>query len=289
MHIPSEPSLERVHSGGIDYAVHVFGEGPPVLLLHGFPETHWSFAHNWDAIAAAGHRVIAIDLKGYGHSDKPLPMSPHGDYRISRLADEIGALIQALGYEQVDVVGHDWGGVILSAMMLRCRPRIRRAILINAPFRRFVPWRPRHIYFFNLPKLPERRFWKNPTRFVWNIINHWTHRQDVFTDEDVRRYVRAFQQENGIACALAYYRGLRKDLPFLGRAQLPLQGPEGGFPPTLILWGARDPIMPPAVARMAHADLSESELVFIPDAGHFAHREAPEAANAAIIDFLGQP
>ncbi len=60
MHIPSEPSRERVHSGGIDYAVHVLGEGPPVLLLHGFPETHWSFAHNWDAIADSTSCLMSV-------------------------------------------------------------------------------------------------------------------------------------------------------------------------------------------------------------------------------------
>ena len=289
MATPTEPTTQHVEAQGIRYLVRTVGKGKPLLLLHGFPETGWSYAHNWDALAAAGHRVFIPDLKGYGGSDKPAPGTPGGDYRVRTLAAEIAALIRALGHDSMDVVGHDWGGIILAAMLLECPEVIDRAVVLNAPCRRFVPWKPRHVYFFNCPALPERRFWKNPTGFVRGILDHWSHDASVFTVDDVRRYVRSFQEGRGIGCALAYYRSLRAELPFFIRVQLPGWRPDHDPPKTLIVWGVHDPILPTSVGQMAHQDLAGSELVLIEDAGHFVHRESPETVNRAIVDFLAKP
>lgn len=278
----------HVEAEGILYHVRAIGEGHPVLLLHGFPETSWSYSQNWDALAMAGHRVYIPDLKGYGQSDKPAPGTPNGDYRVRQLAAEIAALIRALGHDRMDIVGHDWGGIILATMLLEQRDSIDRAIILNAPCRRFDPRKPRHVYFYNCPALPERSFWRNPTTFVREILDTWSHDSSVFSLEDVRQYVRSLQERRGIECALAYYRSLRQELTFLLRLQLPGWRPEGTVPKTLIVWGARDPILPLTVGRMAHKDIDGSQLIVIEDAGHFVHREAAERVNDAMTQFLSR-
>lgn len=279
---------ERVQAAAITWSVRRGGEGPPVLLLHGFPESADSWRHNVGPLIEAGHEVLVPDLKGYGETDKPRPGAPiGGDYRLSAMSAEIGELIAALGHSRVDVVGHDWGGVLLSAMMVTARERIDRAVLLNAPFRRFVFWSPRHIYFFNLPDLPERRFYREPMGFIGDIFDRWSYNRGACTHEDLRRYVRAFQEGGSITCAFAYYRSLRRDLPFILRARA-MKAPEGGFPPTLICFGAKDPIMPARVAKMAHADIPGSRLELIEDAGHFVHSEAADRVNALLVEHLAR-
>jgi len=280
-------TTKRVTAAGITYNVRTVGEGRPVVLLHGFPENSASWRHNEDALVQAGYRVIAPDLKGYGGTDKPVPGAAHGDYRVSTMSVEIAELINALGYDRADIVGHDWGGVLLSAMMLTRRDVIDRAVLVNAPFKRFLPWRPRHIYFFNLPSLPERRFYRDPMGFVGGIFDYWSVQRDSCTRADLTGFVRAFQTDGSISCAFAYYRSLRRDLPFIIKAQT-AGPPEGGYPPAMVVFGAGDPIMPPLVAKMAHKDLPGSRLELIEGAGHFVHSEAPERFNAALLDFLQQ-
>src|SRR5687768_2847555 len=85
------------------------GEGPPVLLLHGFPEFWWEWRHQIPALAQAGFRAVAPDLRGYNLSERPRGVSA---YRIENLVDDVEGLIRHLGVERAHVVGHDWGGLI---------------------------------------------------------------------------------------------------------------------------------------------------------------------------------
>jgi len=287
--------VREVVVNGATYAVRELGppEGRPILLLHGFPETGRSWRRVAPRLAHAGLRVLVPDLKGYGRSSKPKPgagvghaappVGGVGDYRVSALAAELGELILALGYSKLDVVGHDWGGILLSAMTRVARGRLDRIAILNAPFRWVVPWAPRHVYEFNVPGLPERRFWREPVHFVREIATRWS-ATDPFDDADVRDMTRNLQFGGSFACAMAYYRGLPRDLAFLAPA---LWSPPIDPPRALVLFGARDPIMPPFVAHRAHQDLAGSTLVLIDDAGHFVQSEAPERVAAALVDFFG--
>src|SRR5215216_1756635 len=97
------------HVNGIRLHVVEEGDGPLVLLVHGFPESWYSWRHQLPALAAAGYRAVAIDVRGYGRSSQPLPVE---DYRMVRLiADNVG-LVTALGEQQAAIVGHDWGAPI---------------------------------------------------------------------------------------------------------------------------------------------------------------------------------
>lgn len=281
---------------GCTYSVRELGppDGRPILLLHGFPETGRSWRRVAPRLAAAGLRVFVPDLKGYGRSSKPKPGagvgSAHppvggvGDYRVSALAAELGELVPALGYERMDIAGHDWGGIVLAAMTRVARDRLDRIALLNAPFRWFVPWAPRHVYEFNIPGYPERRFWREPIHFVREIVTRWS-AVCPFDDADIRDMARGLQFGGSFACAMAYYRGLPRDLAFLAPA---LWSPPVDPPEALVLFGARDPIMPPFVAHKAHQDLAGSTLVLVEDAGHFVQSEAPERVATAFLDLLGR-
>ncbi|GMV43015.1 MAG: alpha/beta hydrolase [Myxococcales bacterium] len=274
----------QLQAAGLRWRCLEAGEGPPLVLLHGFPEDARSFDRVLPALP--GLRLIAPDLKGYGETDKPRPGGPNGDYRPSRMADELAALLDVLaaeaGVQQLDVVGHDWGGILLSALVARHPRLVRRAVLLNAPVVRFVPWRPVHVYAFNLPWLPEAAFARDPRAFVRGILRWWTAVDEAFTEEDVARYAEALSG-GSIRCALAYYRGLPRDLPFIVDAWRSLRTRPA--PPTLIIWGARDPILPLAVGRMGAEDL-RARLAVIPAAGHFVHREAPAEVARLILEHL---
>src|SRR6266540_2627973 len=161
-------SMELEHScfetNGI--RLHVVQAGPksgiPVVLLHGFPEDWQSWKHQIPALAEAGCRVIIPDQRGYNLSDKPKEIK---NYRIDELVKDILGLIDALGYEKVNLVGHDWGAVVAWMLAIKCPEKLHRLGIINVPhpavMRRFLARdfeqmrRSLYAVFFQLPWLPE--------------------------------------------------------------------------------------------------------------------------------------
>ena len=101
-----EPTLRFVQSNGIRMRVAEMGKGPLVILLHGFPESWYSWRHQLPALANAGYRVVAPDLRGYGKSDKPAAVE---DYDIHKLTADVVGLIDAFGEKTAILIGHDWG------------------------------------------------------------------------------------------------------------------------------------------------------------------------------------
>jgi len=120
------PAPDYIDTNGIRMAVHEQGVGPPVILLHGFPELAFSWRHQLPALATAGYRAIAPDQRGYGATDKPGSVS---DYTIQNLIADLGGLLDALSLERALFIGHDWGALVLWQMAL-LKPE-RMAGLIN--------------------------------------------------------------------------------------------------------------------------------------------------------------
>ena len=114
--------------------LHVISVGPqdgkPIILLHGFPEFWYSWRHQIEPLVAAGYRVIVPDQRGYNTSSKPSGVK---HYHINQLAADIIGLIDRLGYEQVTIVGHDWGGVVAWQLISNYPKRFLKAIILNAP------------------------------------------------------------------------------------------------------------------------------------------------------------
>ncbi len=195
-------------------------DGPPVLLLHGFPEFWYSWRHQLTALAAAGYRAIAPDLRGYNLTDKPRGVGP---YTMDHLLDDVVALVDALRCGPVTLVGHDWGGTVAwtSAASPAHRHVIERLVVMNAPhpeafLRRLDPQQLRrswYMFFFQLPFLPERTLRKDHFRALRQTLRGAAFRRDTFSREDLDRYVEAMARPGALTAAVNYYRGLTRINP----------------------------------------------------------------------------
>ncbi len=168
------PTPRIVNTGDINLAVHELGDGPPVILIHGFPELAYSWRHQLPALAEAGYRAIAPDMRGYGGSDKP----PHvADYTIQKLLGDIEGLLGALSIDKAVIIGHDWGAMLTWHMALLAPRRMAGLINLNIPHMPRPPINPitymrwklgKDFYIVNFQKSDEadRRFAEDPRRFV---------------------------------------------------------------------------------------------------------------------------
>src|SRR6202050_5541027 len=173
-------SHRSVSANGTRFHVAESGDGPLVLLLHGFPEFWWTWRTQLSSLSAAGFRAVAVDLRGYGGSDKP----PRG-YDLVTAAADAGGLIRSLGEANAVVVGHDWGGLIawtlatyspkvvrrLAVVSMAHPLRIRSAVLTNA----FGQGRRSgYALGFQLPSLPERQLVRDGAGRVGRMLDKWS-------------------------------------------------------------------------------------------------------------------
>ncbi|SNS93189.1 alpha/beta fold hydrolase [Streptosporangium subroseum] len=284
-----------VHAGGTRFHVVEAGKGPLVLLLHGFPQFWWSWRNQLVSLPAAGYHTVAVDLRGYGASDKP----PRG-YDLRTLAADATGLIRALGETGAIVVGHDWGGLLawtMAAMdpktVLRLVPvaaphplRLRSALLTE-PFGQLKA--NRYALGFQLPLLPERRLTANEGAMVGRMLDQWS--GPGWPEEDVAKTYRdAFRIPNVAHCALEYHR-------WFARSQLRPDGLRYARTmraainaPTLQLHGALDGHMLPRTAQgSSRYVVAPYRWRLIEGAGHFPHEERPEEFDAELIGWLADP
>ncbi len=266
------------------------GAGPLVVLLHGFPEFWYAWHHQIPALAAAGFRVAAPDLRGYGLSEKP---SGVGAYRIEALLGDLAGLIALLGGEQGEtrahVVGHDWGGAFAWYAPLFFPERLRSLTLLNAPhplaFRRELKTSPAqrkkssYVFMFQLPWLPERRIRAGNFAAVEKMLRRDPVTPGAFTDEDVRLYKEALARPGALTAAVNYYRAAMRFPPRVGGRAWPQDLK------TLLVWGVRDRYLGPGLLEGLDRwvpDLTIERL----DASHWVQNDAPERVNELLSRFL---
>jgi pimeloyl-ACP methyl ester carboxylesterase len=267
-------------------------DGPLVLCLHGFPELGRSWRHQLPALATAGYRVVAPDLRGYGGTEL------QGPYDLRTLVGDVEALIASLGRRRAIVVGHDWGGavawsvaalrpsVVEKLVVLNCPPphELARAML-RSPSQLLRSW---YILFFQLPWLPERRMAENCAEVVARALVGGSHRRGVWSADELAAYRVAFARPGRAKAAIDWYRAsFRRSLrPGRRRGLPPVQAP------TLVLWGTEDRFLgrelaDPGRLRRSLADGNEPTVVWIDDAGHFVQNEAPDRVNDELLLWLG--
>jgi len=262
------------------------GEGPLVVLLHGFPEFWYGWRHQIPALARAGFRVVAPDLRGYGRSECPRGVASYG---LERLVDDVSALVRHLGNSPAVLVGHDWGGLVAwwAAML---RPQcVSRLVIANCPHPDHVgamlvdPEQVRRAWYMPLlalPMLPERWLaWRNWSG-LRRILTSGSERPGAFTSGELDRYVEAFAS-SGTTGPLAYYRALLRHRPATLRAMVrPIEVP------TQVIWGARDRWLSRAFAEPPAKWVWDARLDFVAEAGHFVHADRPEDFNRLLLGFL---
>lgn len=286
----SEPRLGFVQLPSVRLHVAQAGpeSGPPVVLLHGFPEFWWGWRQQIGPLAAAGHRVIAPDQRGYHLSEKPRGLAA---YSLDRLAEDVVALLDAFGIERAPIVGHDWGAAVAWWTALRFPARVERLAVLNTPhpaaFRRLLRTdadqrrRVRYMLYFQLPWLPERKLAAGgfkPFRKIFRVSS----RPGTFSAAELDRYAEAAAVPGALTGMLAWYRaGLRRP---------PRRPPSRRVEPrTLILWGDEDVALVPALADLSAAFCREVEVVRFPEAGHWVQHEAAEAVTERLLGFLAAP
>jgi pimeloyl-ACP methyl ester carboxylesterase len=269
-------------------------EGPLVLLLHGFPELAWSWRHQLGALAAAGYRVIAPDLRGFGRTEL------RGPYDLETLAADVAGLVRALGRDRAIVVGHDWGGAVAWSVAAYQPQVLERLVVMNCPhpsnLARELWTNPRqlarsgYMLFFQVPWLPEWLLARDRAGQVVRALRGGSYASHVWSDTVLEPYREAFADVARTRAALGYYRAAGRSVVRLTRAAraAPVQVP------TLILWGRHDRFLGveslrPDLMNEFIAPGCLVELRWIDEAGHFVQNEAPSAVNRELLDWLARP
>jgi haloacetate dehalogenase len=262
------------------------GDGTPVLLLHGTPQTSSVWRDVGPALAAQGRRVIAPDLPGLGGSSYP------GPFDIPSVTKQVVGLLEAeVGDRAVDVVGHDFGGTVALTLTGSFPARVRRLAVANTALRHLNLLRAAHIPAFALPGAPELLFRLGGARVVETMLSlGW--KSDVVLDPEAKaEYVAAYSDPAKVPAMLGYYRALvrprLKAALRLGPAPadlLPIKAEQ-----MLVFWGAADPALPISVGEFIVKDLgSTCDMVTIPGAGHFVVEEAPDVVRELLTRFLAE-
>ena len=259
------------------------GDGPAVVLLHGFPESWFGWRHQIGPLAAAGYRVIVPDQRGYATSEKPAGIDA---YRVSHLADDVVGLADALDIDRFCLAGHDWGGVVAWATAALHPGRVGRLAVLNAPHPdTWGPYALRHpvqalrsfyVGVFQLPKLPEAMLSAGRHGALRRSLLR-SSRPGTFSGADLDRYAAAWSEPGALTAMLNWYRALRR------RSEAPLPRIEAE---TLVLWGVEDRFLDTALAAEA-ASRCRSARVRHLQATHWVQHEEVEAVNAALIAFFG--
>jgi pimeloyl-ACP methyl ester carboxylesterase len=288
-------SHRTVSANGTRFHVAERGDGPLVLLLHGFPEFWWAWRRQLISLSEAGYRAVAMDLRGYGGSDKP----PRG-YDLITAASDAAGLVRSLGEANAVIVGHDWGGLVAWTTAAYFPKVVRRLAVISVPHplrvRGAVLADPRgqgrrsgYALGFQLPVLPERQLRQHHAERVGTLLRAWS--GPGWPDQETEDTYRTAMVMPSVAhSALEYHRWFvrsrfRPDgLRYARSMRAPIQAP------TLHLQGSLDTCVLPATARGSGRYVDGPYRWRLLDgAGHFPHEEMPERFDTELRAWLADP
>ncbi len=303
---------------GIELSLTEAGEGPLVILAHGFPELGYSWRHQIPALAGAGYRVVAPDQRGYGGSSRPDSIT---DYDITHLTGDLLGLLEVLGEDEAVFIGHDWGSMVVWQLALLAPERVRGVVGMSVPFVPRGPMPPVqamralvgdnffYMLYFQEPGVADADLGADPARTMRGMLAGLGDPAGVGAGmgpggtEDRRGFVeRLYQPERlpdwlseaeldhysstfartGFTGGINWYRNLDRNwetTPQLEGAKVTV--------PSLFIGGSADPVlvmMPPAVMDGWLEDHRGSVLV--EGAGHWVQQEKPAEVNAALLEFL---
>ena len=283
-----------VTANGARFHVAEAGSGPLVLLLHGFPQFWWTWRHALVALADAGYRAAAMDLRGFGASDK----TPRG-YDPATLATDIAGVVRSLGSADAVIVGHGLGGMLAWSTAVAHPKVVRRLCVVGAPhprrMREALRTDPRqvcgsgHVLGFQLPMLAERRLLRGDAAYVEHLLSSWG-APGWPAPEDAAVY-RAAAQVPGVAhCSMEYFRWAVRSLPRADGMRFARGMRTPVHVPVLHLHGAADRAVLPASAQGSGRYVEAPyRWRLLGGAGHFAHEEDPEAFAAELLGWLADP
>ena len=311
----TEITHRTVPANGINIHIAEAGEGPPVLLVHGFPELWYSWRYQLPALAEAGFHAVALDVRGYGRSDAPQPIEA---YSMRNMTADVVGVLDALGEQQAVVMGHDWGSPIAWNSALLYPDRFRAVVGLSVPFLPRSPAPPTQLFrqvfqdnffymlYFQEPGVAEKELEADPRRSLRTFLCAASgdavpagflgkKKGDLFltgmpnpetlpawlTEEDVDYYANEFKR-TGFRGGLNRYRNMDRDwdeLPELAGAKLQQ--------PALFIGGKKDGVLSfTSVEPMKELVPNLRGIIMIDDCGHWTQQERPAEVNAALVEFL---
>ena len=312
----SFPKPNIIDTGEIRMAVHELGAGPPVILVHGFPELAFSWRHQLPALAAAGYRAIAPDMRGYGATDKPKDVA---DYTIQHLIGDLERLMDAMSIAQAVFVGHDWGAMLVWQMSLLAPERMAGLITLNIPHIPRPPINPitymrlklgKDFYIVNFQDSDEadRRFAEDPRRFIDTMMRRrrTAGRQDSKTrkkrvplsllamldqeqpagdpflsEQELDFFADAFLA-GGFTGPINWYRNWKHNWKTTKGVKQIVNVP------ALFVGATEDRIIGQKQIDGMQPNVPDLEVQMIEDCGHWTQQEKPAELNAVMLDWLAR-
>jgi pimeloyl-ACP methyl ester carboxylesterase len=316
----SQPKLRSINANGIKMRIAEMGKGPLVILVHGWPESWYSWRHQLPALAAAGYRAVAPDMRGYGKTDKPKAVE---DYDIHHVTADLVGIVDALGEKSAILIGHDWGAIVSWQAMLLHPQRFTALVAMSVPYsgrgqqsltqslQRAYGDNFYYILYFQEPGVAEKEFDADPRAILSRLYlspdspreapqvtdpkraaGGWVPRLGApkglpawLTQADLDYYVAEFKGA-GFRGGINYYRNFHRNwetTPQLSGVKITA--------PVLFVAGEKDVVIRGASAEaltnsMRNAVPGLREVKLFPNAGHWVQQERPAEVNQAIVAFL---
>ena len=275
---------EYITTNGVKLHYVTQGEGPLMLMLHGFPEFWYSWRHQIPEFAN-DFKVVALDLRGYNDSDKPQDKSA---YVMAEFIKDVEGVIKGLGYEKCVLVGHDWGGAIAWSFAYAHPEMVERLIVLNIPHpAKFAQGfrtpqqllRSSYTFFFQLPGLPELLLQASDYQALETAFKGMAINKSAFTQADIDAYKDAAAKRGAMTAALNYYRNV---------GQQGLLSSDWGVleVPTLMIWGENDTALGKELTYGTEAYVRDFRIKYIPNCSHWVQQEQPQLVNQYMREFL---
>jgi pimeloyl-ACP methyl ester carboxylesterase len=277
-----------VKANGLTFEVDQCGSGDKfALLLHGFPESKFSWRYQMPLLADLGYTVWAPNMRGYGKSSKPGAV---GDYHIDHLVADAAALIDAAKGKDTLLMAHDWGAVVAWNFAIRKVRPLERLVIMNVPHpacmvRELRTWAQRkkswYIFFFQIPWLPERVLAARGARAIGRAFSDMAIDKNRFPPSVTDEYRRNALEPGALKAMINYYRaGVRAGETAMNPA------PGTVDTPTLMIWGEEDTALSKATTIGTDQYVRDLTLRYLPGVSHWVQQEAPETVNAMIEAWL---
>ncbi|MEO0871887.1 MAG: alpha/beta hydrolase [Pseudomonadota bacterium] len=256
------------------------------ILLHGFPELHFSWRHQIPLLADMGYRVWAPNMRGYGGTSRPEGVAA---YTLDKLVKDVAELIDASGAKKVTLVCHDWGGIVGWSFAIRAPRKLERFVAMNIPHpkalervatsksQRRKSW---YVLAFQIPWLPETVLRMGGAKRIGAILKNTSCKPENFGPEVTRVYREAASRPGATRAMVNYYRALMRDRGAYtnthGRVEVP----------TLMVWGDQDVALDVRGTEGTEEWVPDFTLKRLPHASHWVQQDEPGEVNAILKQWL---